>query len=62
MVESHVERVTIGGGFLDPTANLAATTAMGALSKFLLELLLKKRWIQLNTNIHILQSSAFSSF
>ena len=45
MVESHVERVTIGGGFLDPTANLAATTAMGALSKFLLELLLKKRWI-----------------
>ena len=42
MVESHVEMVTVSGGVVAATADLAATTTMGALSEFLLELLLRR--------------------
>lgn len=42
MVESHVEMVTVSGGVVAATADLAATTTMGALSELLLELLLRR--------------------
>ena len=40
MVESHIEMVTIRNHVIDATAELAATTAVGALTKLPLELLL----------------------
>ena len=43
MVESHVEMVPVGRGVIAATADLAATTAMGALSELPLELLLRVR-------------------
>ena len=42
MVESHVEMVTVSVSVVAATADLAATTTMGALSELLLELLLRR--------------------